>query len=234
MAFGKRKVSPREAIAAIPRPQVDDDGVTRKVPKSAFAGKHGEFFRQIGMSPDDPSNLAPTQELIDARFDRMREQQDKFVERVNAQMPGTTSGVEVIPWAMLPWSLWKQEHASWLLVACEFYPLDPLNTMLLPADKKSAFILDLPEHKRSEVAGLNEAANRLIGELRARFDDVFKNTAVELHDGNIDALTGFQKKRHETLSSLVGIAHVLGAMTYGEKAFERHRQMFAKTLGWQR
>ncbi len=210
-------------------PGPDADGVKRIIPKDIWDGPQGDFLREIGVSPDDPSNLMPTQDLIQARFDKLREEQDAFVARVNEQMP---DGVKVVPWAMIPWRVWSQQHADFLLVACELYPVTPWNMLLLPDDQRSEMILGLPRHLRGSPPGLEDAANRVIGEIREEFFEAHARTGTALDRGDTSSLDDFAKANKDATTSVVRLAHALGIRTYGEEAYSRHKDMFGATLGW--
>lgn len=212
-----------------PHPGPDADGASRVIPKEIWDGPQGDFLREIGASPDDASNLVPTQELIQARFDKLREEQEAFVAALNTEMP---AGVKVGPWAMIPWTVWSQQHADFLLGVCELFPVGPWNTLLLPEDERGALILDLPQHLGGIPAGLEDAANRLIGEIREEHRKVHDRTGAALAESNLSSLDEYEKATKEACAKVMGVAHWLGAKTYGEEAYARHKVVFGATLGW--
>ena len=219
----------RQAAKLPPHPGPDADGVSRVIPKNVWDGPQGDFLREIGASPDDPHNLMPTQELIQARFDRKREEQEAFLAEVNEQMP---EGVSVVPWAMIPWSIWSQQHAPFLLVVCELYPVGPWNTLLLPADEHSSLILNLPQHLRGSPPGLEDAANRVIGEIHEKLNEVHARTADALAEGTLSSMDEHAAAVKQASASVTGLAHALGAQTYGDEAYARHNEVFGAALGW--
>lgn len=212
-----------------PHPGPDSDGVERVIPKEIWDGPQGDFLREIGASPDDPSNLRLTQDAVEARFDELRKNQDAFVASVNKQLP---DGVTVIPWAMIPWSVWNQQHAEFLLRVCELYPAGPWNMMLMPEDERSAMVLGLPQHLHGIPAGLEDNANHVIGQIRGRYTEVDRRVGAALAEGDLARLEEHEKAKQEAAASVCGLAHYAGSQTYGEDAYKRHHEMFGGMLGW--
>ena len=75
--FGKKHLDYKEKkrSAIPPHPGPDADGVTRAMPKEMWDGPHGDFLREIGVTPDDPSNVMPTQQSVQAKADKLIEAQ---------------------------------------------------------------------------------------------------------------------------------------------------------------
>lgn len=225
--FGRRpeKKSPGLAIPRHPGP--DADGVSRIIPKEIFDGKMGDLLRQCGMSPDDPSNMMATPELMQARADAVKATQDKLVAAANAQLP---SGTTVIPWALIPWSVWGREPARFLMVTCEFFPASHWNTMLLPADEHSALVLGLPQHPRAAAEGVEDAAVRLLGELEEEFMVAHNKVGEGLARGDTSVLDGVMDTRNAFTGQVVGLAHYLGSAVFGEPVWKRHDEVFGQFL----
>lgn len=116
--FGKREPEAQPLPTATP----DADGITRVFPKELWDGDAGDLLREVGMSPDDPGNVLPTQQSIQAEFDKQIGQQNAFIEKVNSDLGGRA---KVIPFALLPFTLWSGRHSNFLLITCEFYPVSP-------------------------------------------------------------------------------------------------------------
>lgn len=212
-----------------PHPGPDADGVERVIPKEIWDGPQGDFLREIGASPDDPSNLRLTQDAVEARFAQLRKDQDAFVASVNKDLPPSAT---VIPWAMIPWSVWNQQHAEFLLRVCELYPVGPWNMMLLPEDEAGALVLDLPQHLQGVPPGLEDAANHVIGKIRERFSEAHRRTGAALAEGDLSSLDEHGNARDQAVASMCALAQALGSETYGEEAFARHKALFGRTLGW--
>ena len=227
--FGKKHTAYKEKkrSAVPPHPGPDTDGVTRVMPKEIWDGPHGDFLRQIGVSPDDASNIMPTQQSVQAKADKLIGDQTEFLTRINESLRE-----KVVPWAMIPWSIWQQSHADFLLVGLDFYPVHPFNTLLLPETERGELAYGLPRHLGSIPAGLEEAANRLIGNIRDEFEKSHNEVTTQVHNGDLDALKKVDEFRGRAFAQLCVVAHQLGKTTYGAEAFERHKQMWGKTLGW--
>ena len=225
--FGQRK--PTGGIP--PHPGPDPDGVRRVIPMAVWDGPHGETLRQLGFTPDDPSNLMATPELMQARADAAKAEQDRFLERINSQLP---EGVGVIPWAMIPWSLWSGPRAPFLLVVCKVFPTQPWNTFLMPQDERSAAVLGLPPHPRAPAGGLDEACTRLIGEVQEEYWSVFRPVEEAMAAGDMSKLSQLDEARGKACGDICGIAHALTGKLFGEDVYHRHHELFGASLGWQK
>lgn len=227
--FGKKhpdyKEKKRSAIP--PHPGPDADGVTRAMPKEMWDGPHGDFLREIGVSPDDASNVMPTQQSVQAKADKLIEDQKQFLARINGSL-----GEKLVPWAMIPWSIWQQSHAHFLMVALDFYPVHPFNTLLLPETERGKLAYGLPRHLGSIPAGLEDAANSMIGGIRKNFEQSHNDVTTQLQNGNLDVLKKVDDYKGRAFARVCIVAHELGKTTYGAEAFERHKQVWGETLGW--
>lgn len=217
-----------KAAAVPPHPGPDADGVSRVIPKEIWDGPQGDFLREIGASPDDASNLMPTPESVQARFAEMRKRQDVFMADINKEMP---KSVNLIPWAMIPWSVWQGPHADFLLIN-DLYAVGPWNMMLLPDDDKGAWVLKLPKHLGGIPEGLVGASNDLIGQVREKLDKAHAETGAAMARGDSSALDSYNEAKDDAIRSVQGIARFLSAKTYGDEAYERHKELFGKALGW--
>jgi hypothetical protein len=226
--FGLFKSKKPQPFVIPPLPGADPDGVTRVLPKSLWDGPNGEFLRQLGSSPDDANNVIPTQQSIDAEFARRRQSLDALTGSINASLP---TGCSVIPWAMLPWSMWNGAHAEFLLRK-NMFQVDAWNTMMLPADEQTASRLKLPQHLRGAPNGLDEGATRLIGEVRAELAKAHEVVTSAMARGVLPDFGAYQAATEKAEGSVRGIAHYLGSAVYGDEAYMAHRQQFGSALGW--
>lgn len=223
--FGRK----RSSATSVPRhPGPDDDGISRIIPKSVWDGPSGDFLRELGKSPDDASNMMPTKDLVQARHDAAFAQQTQFVDRVNSQLP---EGTSVGPYAMIPWSVWQTEFGQMLMVNCEFYPTQPWNTMLLPDDERSSFVLDLPVHPGAYPPTLQPAIERYLAEFREELDAARAYTDESFASGEMD-LKVFGEALDKLKSNVIAMAHSMTSITFGEEVYDRHLRMFGETLGW--
>ncbi|WP_305987127.1 hypothetical protein [Roseibium sp. MMSF_3544] len=224
--FGKRNPATAKPTN-IPRPSPDPDGVTRLIPKEIFSGPHGNMLRELGLGPDDPSNLVPTQESIDAEFARRRAQQDQFLEKVNARPLG---GAKVTPFAMLPWTVWRSDHASFLMISCDYYPVDPWNTALLPQDEDASIILGLPKHPGGYPTSYEAACIEAVGKIRRDHQEVYQTIYQRMQQGDQTALQDHAASLNRTKSSVYAHAHTLFSMLFGEDVYKRHNKLFGEVL----
>ena len=224
MIFGKRAASP----AIPPHPGPDADGVSRVVPKAVFDGSGGAFLKKLGFGPDDPENLLVTQDLADARFDVRREGQEKIRKTINSQLPGDC---QVIPWAMIPWSLWKGPHATFLMSSLDVYPPDLWNTMLLPETDLGAAALGLLKHPGVVPPGLEPAAAHLIGQIHEQVLTAHRQTTDALDRLDTSGLAPFADAINGATAKMMYVAHKLSETAFGAPAMERHQALFGKALG---
>jgi hypothetical protein len=56
------------------------------MPTEIWHGTHGDFPREIGVTPDDTSNVMPTQQSVQAKADKLIEDQKQFLARINRSL----------------------------------------------------------------------------------------------------------------------------------------------------
>ncbi len=211
------------------RPSPDDDGITRAIPKAIWDGPHGKMLSELGMSPDDPANLMPTPELMSARADAVFAEQERFLAALNKQLP---DGLEVIPWAMIPWSCWSGPQAAFLMVTCHYFPAHPWNSFMLAANERTSQALGLPVHPRAALPGYDEGANEALAEFRDEYQVEYDAVAVRLEQGDIAALDDHEKAVMRAQGKVRAAAAALAGIAFGEDVYYRHLELFGKTLGW--
>jgi hypothetical protein len=222
MTFGKRVAG----MAAPAAPQLlpatpDPDGVTRVIPKSIWDGPHGAALRKHGLSPDDTANLVLTFERMRALEIAALDRMNGLVAKVNAHIPGIT----LTPWAMIPWAVWKDRNAAFLMKA-EFFPSSPWNNMLLAADAKSSAHLGIPEHPRTPMPELNDNLTRLIDELRTNFDDEIGRNQVALSHGDLSVLARHEALSKDRFQKLFALTRHVANLVWGDAVCARHDQLF--------
>ncbi len=222
-SFGKRVVEsgPARSVPPYPGPQPDADGETRVIPQAMWDGPRGEMLRDLGFSPDDPNNLALTPERARAKEDAATARMNALVAKVNAHVPG----VSVIPWAMIPWSVWEGLNAEFLIKR-DFLPSSPWNNLLLPADAASADFLGLPLHPRAAQPGLDENVAALITELRIEARDEFQTTFAALARGDWSALDRHEAFRNDQFKKLIALTRYVADLVFGSAACARHDELF--------
>jgi hypothetical protein len=225
--FGKRVAdssilgAPQGYLPARP----DPDGETRIIPKAIWDGPHGDMLRQSGFLPDDPRNLALTSERMHEMADAATERMNAIVGKVNAHIPG----VSVIPWAIIPWAVWQDLNADFLMKR-DFLQSSPWNNMLLPADAESSAFLGLPQHPRVAQTGLDENLTHLIDELRLESHDEFDKTWAALSRGDWSALDRHEKFKNDQFQKLFALARYIANDVFGEAVCARHDELFGVGL----
>lgn len=213
----------RRGVAA--STHADPVDAARVLPASAWDGPNGDTLRQAGFMPDSPANQALTPERARAMEDAATAQMDALVARVNAHIPG----VAVIPWAIIPWSVWEGLNAE-LLISTDFMPSSPWNNLLLPADAQSAEYLGLPEHPRAAIPGLHENITALIDELRAERSAQVEACKASLPQDGWSAIERFDADKTARFQKLFALARHVATMVFGEAACARHDELFGISL----
>jgi hypothetical protein len=167
--FGRKPTAPGQlpGLCVVPHGVANDAPAKRILPEELCDGPAGDTLREAGLNPDSPANHRMTQADADALQREQIAWQEGFLARVNSQLPGDTT---VVAYAMLPWALWNGPFGHMLAATCGMWPQQAWNTMLLAADQRSAFVLDLPEHPGNYPANLIPELERLLGELREGMD----------------------------------------------------------------
>lgn len=209
------------ALPPYPGALPDPDGVTRVIPKAMWEGPQGDMLRNLGFSPDDATNMALTPEHARAKEDAATARMNALVAEVNAHI----AGISVIPWAMVPWSVWEGLNAEFLIKR-DFLPSSPWNNLLLPADAASADFLGLPPHPRVAQPGLDENIARLITELRIEARDEFQTTFAALARGDWSALDRHEAFRADQFKKLIALTRYVANEIFGAAACARHDELF--------
>lgn len=186
---------------------------------SAPAVGYGET--PIRPDPDSPENQRLTPERARAMEDAATAQLNALVGKVNAHIPGVT----VIPWAIIPWSVWEGPNAE-LLINTDFLPSSPWNNLLLPADTRSAEFLGLPEHPRTAIPGLHENLTGMIDGLRAEWRDQIDACTLALPREGWSAIEQFEAYKNERFQKLFALARHVTVMVFGEAVSARHDELF--------
>jgi hypothetical protein len=184
VAFGKRKVplgQPPAEQAPLDQPppatqQPQPQHQQRKVfPDEVWQGKTGDMLRMLGMSPDDPSNLVPDANSVNARLDRDREKFEARLAEMNRSVAARVPGGLMRGFSLLPDPCWNGEMAHLLMMRLELFPYDDWNMIFLPADAATAAALDMPIHPNGNVPAFVANAEKFLRDadahLRAAHDE---------------------------------------------------------------
>ncbi len=177
--------------------------------------------QQAGLDPDTQASEGLTPERARAMEDAATAQLDALVGKVNAHIPGVT----VIPWAIIPGSVWEGPNAE-LLISTDFMPSSPWNNMLLPADPQSAEFLGLPEHPRTAIHGLHENLSGLIDQLRDERRDQIEACKAALPRAGWSAIEQFETYKNDRFQKLFALARHVSGSVFGDAVCARHDELF--------
>jgi len=221
--FGKRVAAAPNPMAvpghASATPDPGDEG--RILPKAIWDGPNGEKLRALGFLPDDPANLSFTPQRMRAMEDAAADRMNALVAKVNAHIPDVT----VLPWAVIPWSVWEDPNALFLM-RLDFLPCSPWNTMLLAADAGSSDFLGLPLHPRAAVPGLHENLTRMIDELRSDTGDEIERTVAAISRGDFSVLDRYETFKKDQFQKLFALTRHVQNHVHGEAVCARHDELF--------
>ena len=175
------------------------------------------FGKRIAPAP----NVALTPQRMRAMEDAAADRMNALVAKVNAHIPD----VAVIPWAVIPWSVWEDQNALFLM-KFDFLPCSPWNNMLLAADAKTSNFLGLPQHPRAAVPGLHENLTRMIDELRGETRDELDSGMAAISRGDFSVLGRFAKFKNDQFQKLFALTRYVQNDVYGEEVCARHDELF--------
>jgi hypothetical protein len=232
MVFGRKisDVSESRNLGKLQHPGPDDDGVSRVIPKSVWAGQAGDYLKNIGRTPDDPDNLLVTPEILQARHDAKFAQLNRLVDELNRTAP---AGVRVAPYAMLPWSSWHGKRARFLSVSLEMYPTQPWNTMLLAETERCSILMDLPVHPGGYPKQLIDGVDKALDDFSSDFNLAAGKAGQMLALPNwMDSMGEFSIEKNRIRDKVMHLAHQFAIITFGQDVYDRHTKMFGAQLGW--
>jgi hypothetical protein len=162
MWFGKRKAAAAEAASMALPPQ------QKAFPDELWQGETGKMLRAIGMSPDDESNLVPTGASIDARVAVERAKHEAKVAEVNRDVAQRTAGGSVKPYFLISDPCWNGETGWFFMAQLRMFPYDDWNVVYLPADERTARMLNLPLHPGGPIPGMAELVESFVRESQGK------------------------------------------------------------------
>ncbi|MCP5082495.1 MAG: hypothetical protein GY948_12445 [Alphaproteobacteria bacterium] len=202
----------------------------RRRPKEWWMSVGGELLLLAGKSQKRPSKTLPTADALQTQVDAVDASRNTLLAALNASLP---EGVSVIPWSMVPWSLWRGPRAAFLMIVCDFYPASCLNTFLMAKNAQSAEMLGLPLHPRILPAEFAENCERLVGQAQDEFQDAFDKVDFQMKGGVAAAFKAQDAARQKSAAAVCNIAHGLTVQLFGKPAYALHRELFGAALGWQ-
>lgn len=140
----------------------------RVLPAELWQGEMGNLLRQIGMSPDDPSNLVPTAASIDARVASDRAKHEAKLAELNCDVARRTGGGRVKPYFLFHQACWNGEIGTFLMTRLQYFPYDDWNVVFLPEDERTAKLMNFPVHPGGPIPGSVEVVAQLVAEAKAK------------------------------------------------------------------
>lgn len=180
-------------------------------------------------SPVDPSpapQITEEQRML-ALEDSAIAELETFVERTNATLPAR---VRVIPYAMLPWSLWDARNTPFLLYVCKMIPQSGWNQMLLPENEMSSAILGLPQHPRSYPPGFDDQLTTMLSQLTVAMDMLRERMQANPEMIALGESEMRKQIQFAAQTKVLQLAHFSAKMLLGEDVFSRHYQLFGEAL----
>jgi hypothetical protein len=168
------------------------------LPDSAWQGQTGNFLRKLGLTPDDESNLLPTAQSIRARIERDRARHEQKLTEINNKLAQV--GSRVRPFFLIPDPCWNGPAGNFLMMQLELFPYDDWNVAFLPADERSAFILNGPPHPGGNIPAIVSAAEKFLREAEAHL------RAAHAEAGKTHDVESFVKAKEAAKGKVRGLA----------------------------
>ncbi len=187
-----------------PRPMPDADGKTRVFPLSLFEGEHGAFLRAVGMSPDDPGNIVPTEDDYRQMLDRSRIAMSQRCDRIEAEMRARYGHGLVRPYFILGELTMHTALGDFLVHNLELLPFDEWNMVALAKDDRTAALSGLPRHPGENIEAFDRRGLEFVTGLHRIFGETMKSVDPMAEDfvdrlGEIDVA----KLKSDTRSAII-------------------------------
>lgn len=140
------------------------------LPAELWQGEMGDLLRQIGMSPDGESNFVPTGASIEARIARDRATFEARLAEINRDIAQRSAGGRVLPFFLIPEPCWNGEMGAFFMARLQFFPYDEWNVLFLPADERTAKLLNAPVCPKGEIPGAVALVQDFVRDKQARLD----------------------------------------------------------------
>jgi len=207
VGFGKR---PATATAAPPNPH----GRAKVFPDALWQSETGGLLRDLGMSPNDESNLVPNAASIDSRIRSGQAALETRTLNALVKARARFPDAALKPFFLIPDPCWNGPHGTFLMRSLDLYPFDDWNVMFLAADDATAEALEIAAHPNGNVPAFVEAADKLLGQVSVAMDRAHAEAGVT-HD-----FAGYQEFREDVRLKVKGLAMAFGRVVV--ETWERH------------
>jgi hypothetical protein len=180
--------------------------------------KHFGFLKALGIAPDGPENVIPSQDDIDERLAKGRANLDRRIEVLHKNLASPIGPeIRMRPFWLIPESCWQGEIGDFLLKFLDFNPYDNWNVAFLPADQLTSLIIGAPLHPDAEIPAFAAASEELIAECANR---VAQATMKAGQTGEFQLVTAAKTDAQNMIMAL--------AMTFAAKLIEAHKATESK------
>jgi hypothetical protein len=180
--------------------------------------EHFGFLEALGIAPDGPENVIPSQNDIDERLAKGRADLDRRLEVLHKNLAAQIGPeIRMRPFWLIPESCWQGETGTFLLKFLDFNPYDNWNIAFLPADQLTSLIMDTPLHPNAEIPVFAAGAKKFIAECASR---VAEATMKAGQTGEFQRVTAAKTDAQKMITAL--------AMTFAAKLLEAHKMTKSK------
>jgi hypothetical protein len=188
-------------------------GIFGKRVQHVIGKEHHHLLKAVGIDPDGPENVIPSQQDIDERLAKGRADLDRRVEVLHQNLAAQIGPeIRMLPFWLIPESCWKGETGAFLLKFLDFSPYENWNIAFLPADQLTSAIIGAPLHPGAEIPVFADAAKKLIAECDRR---VARAATIARQTGEFNVVTTAKIDAKNMIMAL--------AMTFAEKLIEAHK-----------
>ena len=174
--------------------------------------EHFGFLKAVGIAPDGPENVIPSESDIDERLAKGHADLDRRIEVLHKNLAAEIGPeIRMRAFWLIPESCWQGETGVFLLKFLDFNPYDNWNIAFLPADQLTSRIMDAPLHPYAEIPVFATAAKKFIAECDHRLKQA---TMKAGETGEFQLVTAARSDAQNRIVAL--------ALTFAAKLLEAH------------
>ncbi len=183
---------------------------------------------ETAASPQSEEHHIPSKEII--RANRVVELQRRHVDLVNQRQP---FGCHVMALSLIPAEVWQGANATFMMMACDFFPASAANTLLLPVTRKGADHLHLPQYPFNCGPERIEAARMDVSKLRLAFSAEHKQVVLAMQRGDMSCLSNRPARKKKYAEDLKNLAGKMAVARFGKQILQDHQTVFGDALGYE-
>jgi hypothetical protein len=168
MSFGKRPSTSAPPPAFTPVAH-DPHGRRRVFPTEIWEGKTGAFLRELGFDPNDETNFVPNAASINARLDEQRAAFEVRLANVRQRIGSLVKDAQIKPFSLIPDPCWNGRMGQFLMMSLDLFPYEDWNIAYLPADERTAVVMNAPLHPNGDIPAFVETATKFLAKADAAF-----------------------------------------------------------------